>query len=420
MFDLDDWQEIWNALSHNKLRTLLTAFGVFWGIFMLVIMLGSGNGLRNGVDADFTSGATNSVFIWPQRTSMPFRGLPEGRRFNFDNDDTAAVIAAIPNASIVAPRAQLGGWRGAHNVTRGNKAGAFDVMGDVPENFRIQPVKLVAGRLLNPLDVAERRKVAVIGERVRDLLFEADEPVIGGSIQVQGVYFKVVGVFASLQDGEDGQRSTQTLFIPISTFQRAFNWGNLISWLAITSRDDVPASQVEAEVKALLAERHRIHPNDRWAMGSFNLEEEYNQVRGLFAGIRVLVWIVGAGTLAAGVIGVSNILLILVKERTKEIGLRRAIGASPFAVIRQILLEALALTSLAGYCGLVAGIGVLELVRQILVNTDGNGGMFRNPGVDLQTAAIALLILVFAGTFAGLIPARRAVAVRPVAALRSD
>ncbi|MEM7483050.1 MAG: ABC transporter permease [Acidobacteriota bacterium] len=420
MFDFDAWQEIWITLSRNKLRTLLTAFGVFWGIFMLVVMLGSGSGLENGISAGFGDGATNSFFMWTRSTSMPYRGLPAGRRYEFNNDDTVAIREQIAEAKVVAPRAQLGGHRAADNVTRGNRTGGFSVMGDVPEYLAIEPVKLVAGRFLNPFDVEEIRKVAVIGSRVKEVLFEPDEDPIGDSIQVQGVYFKVIGVFESLADGEDAERQAQSLFIPLSTFQRAFNGGERVHWYAIAAQDGVRASEVEAKVMKLLAKRHRIHPEDQRAFGHFNQDEQFQKVQGLFAGIRLLVWIVGIGTLAAGVIGVSNILLILVKERTKEIGLRRAIGATPMKVIRQVLLEALVLTSIAGYFGLLAGVGLLELARSLLESTGAATGAFQNPGVDLATAVQALLILIASGALAGLIPARRAVSVSPVIALRTE
>ncbi|MCB1058411.1 MAG: ABC transporter permease [Acidobacteria bacterium] len=418
MFDLDNWLEIYETLRRNKLRTLLTAFGVFWGIFMLVLMLGSGRGLENGVDAGFANGATNSFFLWTRRTSMPYRGLPPGRNFDMQNGDLEAIHAKLPEARIVAPRNQLGGFGGGNNVTRGAKSGGFSVMGDTPDILAVQAVKILDGRFLNQLDLEQRRKVAVIGTRVRDVLFEPGEEPVGQSIEVQGVYFKVVGVFDSFQSGQRADRDVQTIYIPFTTFQAAFNYGDRIGWLAVVSKPGIPASEVETRVRTLLSARHQVAPQDERAFGSFNLEEEYDKIQGLFTGIRLLVWIVGIGTLAAGVIGVGNILLITVKERTKELGLRRAVGATPFDLVAQLLLEATVLTSIAGYFGLVAGVALLELADVAVSKAQLTA--FVNPGVRFDSALQALGILVLSGLLAGLIPAQRAVTISPVEALRAE
>ena len=419
LFDLDHWQEIKIALLRNRLRTTLTAFGIFWGIFLLMVMLGSGSGLRNGVMRGFEGGATNSFFIWSQRTQKPYAGMPAGRRPQLTNADVQAIRDKIPAVEVVAPRNQLGGFAGANNVTRGRKAGAFSVMGDYPEIQRIQSFKIQSGRFLSPLDIEDSRKVAVIGTRVRDVLFERGEEPIGRSIVIHGVYFQVVGVFQSVQMGDDADRDAQTLFVPFTTFQRAFNFGERVGWLAVISQPHIPASQAEESVLSLLKSRHKVAPDDLRAFGHFNLEEEYTKVQGLFTGIRILVWLVGIGTLAAGAIGVSNIMLIIVKERTKEIGIRRAIGAKPPAVVAQIVLEAVILTAVAGYVGMVCGIAVMELVKQLLPPGDGSR-MFTNPDVGVSEALQALAILVTAGVLAGLAPAQRALQVSPTVALRSE
>lgn len=419
MFDLDSWQEIWESLRKNKLRTLLTAFGVFWGIFMLVVMLGSGSGLENGVSSGFGSGATNSFFVWAQRTSKPYAGLPPGRRFRMNNEDIAA-LESMPESAVVAPRNQLGGYMGGNNVTRGDRTGGFSVMGDTPAILGIQSYRMELGRFLNPLDLEERRKVAVIGTRVRELLFDPGEDPVDESIRIQGVYFKVVGVLSSAASGDRGDRDAQTIFVPFTTFQTAFNQGNEVGWFAITSAPGTLASETEEKALQLLRARHRVHPDDERAFGHFNMEEEYQKIQGLFGGIGALVWIVGIGTLAAGVIGVSNIMLIIVKERTREIGLKRAIGATPWTIRVQIVLEAIVLTGVAGYLGMVAGVGLVELVRIGLESSGTQAAMFQNPGVDLNDALQALVILVVSGTLAGLIPAQRAVAISPVEALRHE
>ncbi|HWN83129.1 MAG TPA: ABC transporter permease [Candidatus Udaeobacter sp.] len=419
LFDLDHWHEIKAVLFRNRMRTALTAFGVFWGIFLLMVMLGTGVGLRNGIMRDFEGGATNSFFVWTQVTQKPFAGMPAGRSIDLANADVQAIRDKVPEVAVVAPRNQLGGFRGGNNVSRKQKTGAFSVMGDYPEIQRIQSFKVISGRFLNPLDTQDRRKVAVIGTGVQDVLFEDGEDPIGDSIVVNGVYFQVVGIFKSSQSGDDADRDAQTIFIPFTTFQRAFNFGDQVGWLAVIAHDDIPASEAEEKTLTLLRARHKVAPDDQRAFGHFNLEEEYDKVRNLFQGIRILVWIVGTGTLAAGAIGVSNIMLIIVKERTKEIGIRRAVGAKPSAIVRQIVLESVILTGVAGYFGMVAGIALMEVVGNLLP-TGGEMQMFTRPDVGLSDALQALAILIGAGLLAGLAPAQRALQISPMMALRSE
>jgi putative ABC transport system permease protein len=419
IFDLDHWHEIRAALLHNRVRTALTAFGVFWGIFLLMIMLGSGSGLRNGTMRGFSGSAANSFFIWTQRTQKPWAGLPAGRSFELHNADVQAIRDHVAEVEVVAPRNQLGGYSGGNNVTRGRKAGAFSVMGDYPEIQRIQSYGITSGRFLNPLDIEEHRKVAVIGTRVRDVLFEHGEEPIGQSIEIRGVYFQVIGVFKSSQSGEDADSDAQAVFVPFTTFQRAFNYSDQVGWLAVISKPDVRASLAEEKVLGLLKERHKVAPDDLRAFGHWNMEEEYGKIQALFAGIRILIWLVGAGTLAAGAIGVSNIMLIIVKERTKEIGIRRAVGAKPSAIVTQIMVETVILTSIAGYLGMVAGIALVEVVGKVLPAGDG-ARMFSNPDVGIGQALQALAILITAGLFAGWAPAQRALQISPIMALRSE
>ena len=417
-FDLDHWQEIKTALLRNRTRTALTAFGVFWGIFLLMVMLGSGTGLRNGVTRGFSEGATNSFFVWTQRTQKPYRGMSAGRQIQLDNSDVQAIRTQVPEVDIVAPRNQLGGFMGGNNVTRGRKAGAFQVTGDYPAIRRIQSFRMQEGRFLDPLDVAETRKVAVIGTRVRDVLFKEGEQAVGDSIEIRGVYFQVVGVFASLQSGDQAERESQSIYVPFTTFQRAFNYGDRVGWLAVTVDRGVKATVAEEKVLELLRSRHKVAPDDVRAFGHWNMEEEYEKIQGLFGGISILVWLVGIGTLAAGAIGVSNIMLIIVKERTKEIGIRRAVGARPMAIVSQIVLESVILTAAAGYAGLVGGIALMELVGNLI--PAGDNTMFTNPDVGDAEALRALAILVGAGVLAGLAPAQRALQVSPMVALRSE
>lgn len=416
VFERDSWQEIFATIRKNKLRTFLTMLGVFWGIFMLVIMMGSGNGLRNGIMQGFEGTATNSFFIWTQQTTKPYKGMKPGRDFNFTLADAEA-LKQLKELDYVCPMNQLGGYEEANNVVRGLKTAACEINANYPNTIKIAQVKIAKGRYLNDLDIKEKRKVCVVGERVVEMLFKKDEEPLGDYIRVNGVYFKIIGVTAPLGGGEQGRQESQKINIPFTTFQNAFNYGDVIGWFAIKSRDDVPAEQAEKKVLAMLRERHKIAPDDVKAIGHWNMEIEYLKLQGLFFGIEFLVWVVGIGTLLAGVIGISNIMLIVVKERTKEIGVKRALGAIPSQIIGQIMLESVFLTTIAGYFGLVIGIGLLELLNSAIGNS---GEMFTNPTVDLNVAVKALVLLIISGALAGFIPARKAVAIKPVEALRSE
>lgn len=417
MFDSDRWLEIYSSLKKNKLRTFLTAFGVFWGIFMLIIMLGSGKGLENGVIGKFGGSATNSVFIWTQRTSLPYAGLPKGRRFDMKNEDITAIKRSVSELEYLSPRNQLRGYGAGNNVSHNNKSGTFEVMGDYPQVRSIKPMEILKGRFLNHLDLEEKRKVTVISTRVQEVLFGEKDP-INENVKINGVYFKVVGVWKSKIKGNQGEREGQTIFIPFTTFQKAFNYENVVGLIAATVKPGSNAVVVEEKIKALLKTRHKVAPEDDRAFGSFNAQKEFEKLTGLFRGISMLIWVVGTGTLIAGIIGVSNIMLIVVKERTKEIGIRRAIGATPASIVGQIMLEAITLTSIAGYSGLISGI----ILTEVLANAigDGGGGMFVNPTIDLKIALTALAILIIAGAFAGLIPATKAIKIKPIDALRAD
>ncbi len=420
MFDLDKWNEIYFALKKNKLRTFFTAFGVFWGIFMLVVMMGAGRGLHNGVNMDMGDMATNSMFMWTRNTTIPYKGFPRGRRYSFQNSDTEALKSNIPEIKYIAARLQGWGGDGTNNVIRGERIGGFRIQGDYPDYNKIEPVDIINGRFINDTDIGELRKVAVIGLRVYEEMFDADEDPIDQYLQIQGVYFKVVGLFKSKKSDQQADRDNQQIILPFTTLQRVYNYGDIVGWYAITSHDDVSVSIVEEKAKSMMRNRHSIHPDDDRAIGSFNLEVEFKKMTNLFNGIDALIWIVGIGTLFAGVIGVSNIMLIVVKERTKEIGIQRALGASPRDIISQIISEAVLLTTFAGYVGLVFGVGLLELLNYVLVVTGGESNMFANPSVDFNMAITALIILVISGAFAGWIPAKRAISIKPIDALRDE
>ena len=421
MFDREQWHEIMVVLGRNKLRTFLTAFGVFWGIFMLVIMMGSGQGLQNGAASMFGGTATNSMFLWTNNTTIPYKGFKKDRSYNFRNGDIAALKAAVPGLNKLAPRCQAGGHRGAANVTRGIKTGAFQVSGDYPEFINIQHYDIIEGRFINDDDLEHKRKVCVIGIEVFNALYDAGEQAIGSYIKAQGINYKVVGLIESSSDDADrSEQEDKTVVIPLTTFQRAYGWGDVVGWFSFTSKPGVSVKEVGEDIKAVLRQRHKIHPEDDRAFGSFNLEERYNQVMGLLTGISILSLVVGTLTLLAGAIGVSNIVLVIVKERTKEFGIRRALGATPFDVMKQVILESVTLTVLSGIIGIIAGVWSLEMLSSILNSSAGEVGMFRNPGVKLEIVLISLGILIVSGLFAGFIPARKAVSIKPVEALHYE
>lgn len=420
MFDYDKWHEIFLTLRKNKLRAFLTMFGVFWGIFMLVILMGSGNGLENGVAVEFSGWASNSGFLWSNRTTMPYEGIQPGRFIRFTNDDTEAIRSKVKSLENLAPRVIMGRGSTGNNIVRGNKSGAFRVNGDYPDYQKVQIVDILNGRHLNKLDILEKRKVAVIGNHIANVLFEKDENPVGQYIKVNTIYFKVIGVFKSKRKAEQADRDEQTVFIPFTTFQQAFNYGNRVNWFAFTAKPGVKVSVLEKVIKSLLKKRHHIHPDDNNALESENLEEEFGKVNRLFSGIDVFVWIVGVGTLLAGVIGVSNIMLIIVKERTKEIGIRKSLGATPMSIISMIIQESTFITLIAGYTGIFLGTLILAVVSYAIEMLELNDMMFKNPEISWQTALAALVILVVSGMLAGLIPARKAASVNPIVALHAE
>ncbi len=351
---------------------------------------------------------------------MPYKGFNRGRWFTFDDDDVKALQNTIPEIRLIAPRLQGGGFQNGDNVVRGDKTGAYSIYGDSPAYFRIDPVNLVTGRLFNQLDISEKRKVVIIGKRVYEELFAKNEECLGEYIKIQGIYFKVIGLFTSKKTGEQANGEQSSIFMPFTTMQRAYNYGNRVFWFSMTSQDNVPVSVVQEKAIRLLKKNHKIHPDDDVAIGSFNVEKQFQQMRGLFGGISLLIWIVGIGTLLAGVIGVSNIMLVIVRERTREIGIQRALGATPLHIIMEIISESVFLTTVAGYTGLVAGVMVIEAVNYLIEKAGGESSFFRHPEIDFRVAVISLVILVISGVLAGLIPARRALTIKPIEALRTE
>jgi len=419
MFDLDLWTEIISALKKNRLRSFMTAFGVFWGIFMLIIMSGAGKALENGVLDGVRAFASNSAFFWTERTSIPYKGFQRGRYWNYDNDDIRYIRDNVKEIEYLSPRL-FGSQRTGDNTVRGERTGAFNMYGDYPDYFKIDQWTAIKGRLINEIDMRQKRKVCVIGERVVEVMFAKDENPIGQYLKISGVYFQVVGVIhPETRINIGGGKKEETIIIPFSTMQTTYNYGDRVHFFSVTSQKGYKVSDLEEKLKRILKERHKVAPEDLQAIGSFNIEKEFVKFSSLFLGIQLLTWIVGIGTLLAGVIGVSNIMLVIIKERTQEIGIQRAIGATPANVIKHIVAESVFLTVMAGYIGLSLGVGVLEILNRILqMQPAGDKMFFRNPEVNLTMALSALGVLVVAGIIAGLIPAKRAVSIKPIDAIR--
>ena len=423
MFDLDKWNEIWSALAKNKIRSLLTAFGVFWGIFMLIVMAGSGNGLEHGIMQGLQKFAANSAFFWADRTGEPYKGFKRGRHWNMESEDLQYLRNNVPEIEYITPK-NFGNFGGGSIVIRGMKSASFSIKGDYPDYVKIDPCTILQGRWINEMDIRDRRKVCVIGEKVFESLFTPAEDPIGQYIKISGVYYQVVGVVKPETRVGIGGRVEESVSIPFTTMLQTYNMGNQIHFLALTAKKGVPVSVVEEKVKELIKRKYSISPTDLQALRSENIEKVFQQMNGLFIGIQVLTWIVGVGTLIAGVIGVSNIMLVIIKERTKEIGIQRAIGATPRKIISQIMLESVVLTTTAGYIGLSLGVGLLELVNKVLQSSSTGKGndevFFSNPEVSLSVAVASLTVLIIAGLLAGLIPATRAIQIKPIDALREE
>jgi putative ABC transport system permease protein len=410
MFDLDKWQEILSTIGRNRLRTALTGFSVAWGIFMLVLLLGAGAGLRNGVAHEFRDDAVNSIWVRPGQTSLPHRGLKPGRRIQFTNHDHAEVERTIAGVEHISSRFYLSDTA---TVSHGSAYGDFDVRAVHPDHVYLENTIVTAGRFINDLDVREGRKSASIGVPVQQALFQSGSP-IGREIEINGIAFKVVGLFEDV--GGEGER--RRVYIPISTAQRTFNGANRIhQFMLTTGRASLSESQAMAgAIRQQLAARHDFALEDPGAVFVDNLNEDFQRFMGLMDAIRRFVWVVGIGTILAGVVGVSNIMMIVVRERTKEIGVRKALGASPGSIVGLILQESVLITAVAGYVGLVLGVAALELLAGLLPDD----GFIRAPAVDLRVALQATVLLVLAGALAGWFPARRAARVRPIQALRDE
>ncbi len=411
IFDWDKWQEIFETMKKNRLRTFLTGFSVAWGIFMLIILLGSGNGLENGVRKAFEGDATNTLWINPGTTSVAYKGLKSGRFIQFTNEDYELLKREIPYIDKISGRQNV--WEN-NTISYKKEYVNYDIIGCHPGYGYYETLEVLFGRFINDDDIKDSRKVAILSTLVRDALFKGEEPM-GKYIDVSGVPFKVVGIFTDV----GGDRDMQRIYVPLSTAQKVFNFANRISTVGIVTQNiDVDQSKAMVEdVRQTLAQAHKFDPEDQRAVFVWNNLENFKQFLNLFASIRLFIWIIGIGTIIAGVVGVSNIMMIVVKERTQEIGIRKALGATPWSIISLILLESVLITSFAGYVGLVMGVGLLELISPLFANADT---FFKNPEVNIGVALGATLVMIVSGMLAGFVPARKAARIQPIEALRYE
>lgn len=418
MFDLDAWQEIWQTITRNKVRSLMTAFGVFWGIFMLIVMTGAGNGLSNATTKNVKDFAANSLYMFTNRTSVPYKGFRKGRYWDMKDDDITILRQQFPEIKYIS--GIIFGNQSDNNVVRGDKYGSFNIMGYHPDYMKIDPQILTGGRFINDIDIKEKRKVCVIGEKPLNDLYKPGENAIGTLLKINGIYYTVVGTSKPATSISVGGATEERIMIPFSTAQQAAQQGNTTHAIALTAQDDISVTELEPTITHFIKGRHQVDPNDPQAIGSFDVSKIFNTFQGLSIGISMVIWIVGIGTLMAGVVGVSNIMLITVKERTQEIGVRRALGAKPYQIILQIMCESLVLTAAAGITGICAGVGLLALVDYGLSANPSPNTYFEKPQISFTISLVALAILMISGMIAGLLPSYRALQIKAIDALRDE
>ena len=420
MFDFDGLKEIWQTIARNKTRSLLTAFGVFWGVFLLVVLSSTGNGFENGMMRQVEGVTPNTGLFFTGTTSEPYKGYQKGRSWSMNMSDLKAIKDNCPDIVAISPESSV--WTSEDkNVVFGNRSGSYTVKGVMPEYNYIMKSRILKGRFINDADITNHRKVCLLGKRAYEDLFDKEEDPLGKMVRVNGLYFQVVGVVSTYNTNVQINGSPdESVVLPFTTMQQLFSKGDKIDFFMLAASDNASIADIEEEVKSLLKQRHDIAPDDKTAVNSFNLEEIFKMFKGLFLGIHILIWIVGLGTLLSGIIGVSNIMLVTVKERTREIGVRRAIGAKPRSIIAQVLSESLLLTTLAGLVGLCLGVGIMALVGTITSNMPSDNMMFLDPNMSFKAAVFATVIVIFSGLLAGVLPAWRAIQIKAIDAIREE
>ena len=416
---MDGLQEILFTLRQNKLRTALTAFGVFWGILMLILLLGAGRGMQNAFSDGWSNDVADSIWIFPGITSVAFMGFPIGRQIHLNEADMAAIRQQIPGVRYLSSENPLGTFTNSDiSVTFGLKSGSFGVLGVADQYFNIkEKVDFNDGRRLNKGDQTENRKVVVIGTKVSERLFSNHAEAIGKEISINGISFKVIGLF--YDKGNQG-RMSERIYMPVNAFKKAFGGGLDVALITVRPNPGVNGIELEEKIMQLLKQRHKIAPDDVRAIEVANKARDAEQMNQVFAGLNMFIWMVGIGTLLAGIVGVSNIMIITVKERTREIGIRKALGARPNEIVFGLLMESVLVTGVAGYTGLVFGIGILEGASALLKKMRIELPYFQQPEIDLSIAISALLLLIIAGLLAGLMPAMRAARIMPIEAMRAE
>ena len=422
MFDKDKWQEIWLTITRNKMRSVLTAFGVFWGIFMLVLMSGSGKGLEDGITSGVKDFAHNTCYFFSMRTTEPYAGFAKGRNWSIRTSDIEVLKNRFPEIERIS--AIMFGGGNDNNTLRNSKYGSYMVKGLSPDYLYIEPQRMLYGRYINEVDIREKRKVCVIGERVYQEMFLPGENPLGKLLQINGIAYRVIGVNIPVTQVQIGGRSEESIILPFSTMQQSYNRGDKVDCIGLSVYNNFSITALEESMKNVIKKQNRISPSDLQAVGSMNVEKEFKMFTSLFGGINILVWIVGIGTLLAGAVGVSNIMLVTVRERTKEIGIRRALGAYPRSILVQIMTESLILTLLAGLLGLSMGVGLLCLVDMFMqsmgMSQSGGETFFAPPQISFVTAASATFVLVITGLLAGCLPAWRALQIKAIDAIREE
>lgn len=408
--NLDSLIEIYYVVRNNRLRTALTAFSVAWGIFILIVLLGAGRGLKNGAQKQFEADATNTIWVDAGRTSMAYNGYQPGRQIRLTNEDMELIMKRL-GTGIDKKSGTAQGYM-MKTMRYGNQKASFMCRSGYADHNYLENLKVTEGRFINQADMDQFRKVCVIGQPVKEAFFKNENP-IGKYLDVQGIAFEVIGAFY-----DPGRGDMDRIYIPASTSQKVFNGQNYLDviWLGT---GDLPVEQGSAlakEIVKLMAARHGFSPDDPNAVSAYNNRENYERIMQLLTGIGIFIWIIGIGTIIAGVVGVSNILMISVKERTKEIGIRKALGANPFSIVWLIMQESLIITSVAGYTGMVLGVLVLELFKTYVPDSD----FFQNPDVDFSVAISATVVLIIAGLLAGFFPAMRAARINPIVALKDE
>ena len=412
--DLDSYREILDTLTRNKSRSFLTGFGVFWGVFMLVALMGGGNGLKELLNQNFEGFATNSAMVWAQSTSKAYKGFRKGRTWEMNYQDVVRLKQRVPELDVVSPVLFSNGGTAYY----GDRKTTVGINGVQPDYRLVNEPKLFYGRYLNAMDLAQKRKVCVIGKKTYKDLFPQGGDPCGQYIRVDSVYYQIVGVDYNVTEGINfGGEAGTTMLLPITLMQQTYNMGNDVHMIAVTGRKGVVMSTLAPRIRETVARAHSIDPTDEQGVMVFNTEVLFQMLDSLFRGVNFLIWLVGLGTLLAGAIGVSNIMMVTVRERTTEIGIRRAIGATPRNILSQIICESIVLTLVAGMSGILFAVAILQMLE--LANTE-DGIVAAHFQVGFWTALLAAVVISLMGVLAGLAPAARAMSIKPVDAMRDE